>query len=87
MILLQNYLWADYYGREHLGSIRGIVTPFTLALAAIGPPIAGYVYDGTGSYNSVWWIGFALMVGAAMMLVVTRRPDKRFATEPEPLPV
>ena len=36
MILLQNYLWADYYGRQHLGSIRGIVTPFTLLFAAHG---------------------------------------------------
>ena len=62
MVFLQNFLWADYFGREHLGSIRGAVTPVTLIFAGIGAPLAGYVRDGTGSYNlsgqwasACWW--------------------------------
>jgi MFS family permease len=29
MMLMQTYLWADYFGRLHLGSIRGVAMPIT----------------------------------------------------------
>ena len=49
MIFLQNFIRADYFGRRHMGSIRGAVTPVNLNVGRIGPPLAGYVCDRTGS--------------------------------------
>ena len=76
MMFLQNYVWADYFGREYIGSIRGIVAPITLTLGGIGPPLAGYVRDWTGTYDPVWWAGVGLMFLAALVFLVTRAPNK-----------
>ena len=35
--------WADYYGRQHLGSIRGLTLPAQIGGQAIGPIIAGFM--------------------------------------------
>jgi MFS family permease len=74
MIFLQNFVWADYFGRGHVGSIRGLVTPINLMVGGVGAPIAGYVRDATGTYNNVWWAGVALMILAALLLAFTNRP-------------
>jgi MFS family permease len=74
MMFLQNYIWAEYFGREHLGAIRGVVMPVTLIIGAIGAPTAGYVYDRSGSYDSIWWVGVAIMAGAAILGVTIKAP-------------
>ena len=74
MMFLQNFVWADYFGREYVGSIRGVVAPITLTVGGIGPPLAGYVRDWTGSYNSVWWGGVCLMFLAALLILATTAP-------------
>lgn len=76
-MFLQNFLWADYFGRRHLGSIRGIVTPVTLIIGGIGAPVAGYVRDSTDSYNSIWWGGVVFMLIGALALVTTSAPRKQ----------
>ncbi|MFN0147174.1 MAG: MFS transporter [Dehalococcoidia bacterium] len=76
MILLQGFLWADYFGRAQVGAIRGASMPITLVFSAAGPPIAGLVYDQTGSYNPVWWVGIGLMVTGAIVLALTPPPKK-----------
>lgn len=81
MMFLQNFLWADYFGRRHLGSIRGIATPIILVFGGIGAPLAGYVHDATGSYTSVWWAGVGLMLAGATVLIFTSAP-RRAATSP-----
>jgi sugar phosphate permease len=70
-LLLQGYIWAAYYGRGNLGAIRGVVQPITLACASIGPPLAGYVRDVTGSYELVWWVGLGLVIVGAMVLLAS----------------
>lgn len=81
-MFLQNFMWAEYFGRGNLGSIRGIATPITLVIGGIGAPLAGYVRDATGSYNSVWWAGVGLMVLGAAVLIFTSAP-RRLATRPQ----
>ena len=76
MMFLQNFVFADYFGREYVGSIRGIVAPITLTLGGIGPPLAGYVRDWTGTYNPVWWAGVCLMFLAALVFLATKAPSK-----------
>jgi predicted MFS family arabinose efflux permease len=74
MMYMQNIIWADYFGRVHLGAIRGLVNPITMIMSAAGAPIAGYVYDITGSYNPVWWTSIGLMLLGAVVIVVTPPP-------------
>jgi predicted MFS family arabinose efflux permease len=83
LMLMQSYLWAEYFGRQHLGSIRGAVMPITLAAGGAGAPIAGYVRDATGSYDGVWLAATGLMALGALVIALTPPPK---ATGPLPHP-
>lgn len=79
--LMQNYLWAEYFGRKHLGGIRGAVTPITLVFGGIGAPISGYVRDATGTYNGVWIAAIVLMALGAVILSFTPPPPPPLVLE------
>ena len=74
LMLIQNYVWADYFGRLHLGRIRGMVTPITLVFGGAGAPLAGYVRDANGSYTSIWLVGMGLFLLGALVLALTPPP-------------
>ena len=76
MMFLNNFIWADYFGRHNVGGIRGFVNPINLVVGGIGAPAAGYVRDWTGSYDPAWWVGVGLMSGAALLIVLTGAPQK-----------
>jgi MFS family permease len=76
--LLLRLTWADYYGRLHLGSIRGLTLPAQIGGQAIGPIIAGFMYDSTGGYETPF-TAFGIIVAFAAVMVLT-------ATPPGPLP-
>ncbi len=68
--------WADYYGRLHLGSIRGLTLPAQIGGQAIGPVVAGFMFDATGGYRTPFVIfGIAVSVGAVLVLAAT--PPRR----------
>jgi OFA family oxalate/formate antiporter-like MFS transporter len=71
--LLLRQAWADYYGRRHLGTIRGITLPAQIGGQAVGPVTAGLVFDATGSYRMVFLV-FAAVVALGSLLVLTAVP-------------
>jgi MFS transporter, OFA family, oxalate/formate antiporter len=71
--LLLRLAWADYYGRRHLGTIRGITLPVQIGGQAVGPIAAGFVFDATGSYHVVF-LFFAGVVVLGSILVLTAVP-------------
>ena len=71
--LLLRLAWADYYGRQHLGTIRGITLPVQIGGQAVGPITAGFVFDATGSYQMVF-LFFAGVVALGSLLVLTAIP-------------
>ena len=73
-MIVTTYVWADYYGRAFLGTIRGIVLPASLLTSGAGAPIAGYIYDYSDSYTLVWWIVMALCAAGAVVILGTRAP-------------
>lgn len=73
--ILMNILYPAYFGRRHIGAIRGISLSIAQGIGAMAGPLTGYVADITGSYAAVWWpIVALLMVGA--FLVATMGPPK-----------
>ena len=82
MMFLQNFIWADYFGRGSVGSIRGLVNPINLVVGGLGAPVAGYIHDFTGTYDPAWWVGVGLMVFAALLTVVTPAPTKPVVSVP-----
>ena len=53
-MIVHSYIFAAYFGRAFLGSIRGVVLPVMLISAGIGAPLVGYIHDNTGRYISLW---------------------------------
>ena len=86
MMFLQNFIWADYFGRESVGSIRGLVNPINLVVGGLGAPVAGYVRDISGTYDPAWWVGVALMVFAAILTLATPAPRKTVQEKAELVP-
>ena len=81
--VFQNVIWADYYGRRHLGSIRGMIAPITALGGGISPFIAGWMFDRTGSYDTILFVmGAGAFVSAGLMLLA--RPPRVRIEELEP---
>ncbi len=68
--------WADYYGRVHLGAIRGLTLPAQIGGQAIGPVVSGFMFDASGGYFLPFVI-FASAVALAALLVLAAVPPPR----------
>jgi len=44
-------LWARYFGRRHLGRIRGTLMTITVSSSSLGPLLAGLTRDWQGSFT------------------------------------
>ena len=73
---LQRVIYADYYGRRHLGSIQGLVTLVQTIAQAIGPIAGGLAYDASGSYVPAF-SAFAIAGFVASVFVFLARPPAR----------
>lgn len=49
---INQFVWPSYFGRKHLGSIRGITNFGTMASAALGPLPLALALDMTDSYKT-----------------------------------
>lgn len=74
-IPISEYLWVTYFGRAHIGAIRGIAQPLTAAGPTLGPVLVGAAYDLSNSYRA----GFLAIIGAylagAVLVGVSRAPQ------------
>ena len=62
-----NALVAVMFGTRHLGLLGGIVFLSHQIGSFLGVWLGGVLRDQTGSYNSVWWLGVALGIFAAIV--------------------
>ncbi len=81
MIPLQEVIWATYFGRRYLGSVRSAGLPFALILQAGGPLAASVYFDVVGDYNGAFLTVAALSVTAAVLTQFLRKPDRAAATQ------
>ncbi len=73
--LLIRLAWADYYGREHLGAIRGWTMSAQVGGQALGPVLAGFLYDYTKAYRLPFTV-FAVAVSLAGLLALLATPPR-----------
>ena len=78
--VVRGVIWATYFGRASVGTIRGMVGPVELASNGVGPPAMGLIYDVTGAYTIAFWTAVALMLTSAV-LMSTARPPRRMRSE------
>lgn len=73
---LFSLIWADYYGRAFIGTIRGVLGPFSIVSSLAGPLFAAWVYDATGSYDGAFWTASSTLFVALFMLWIARPPKR-----------
>ncbi len=81
--LAQTLLFANYFGRGSLGSIRGLSQLLGGPLSAMGAVVAGYVRDFTGSYTVSFAIFFGALVMVFIALIFAKPPKKPPPPTPE----
>lgn len=74
--VLQELIWATYYGRVSLGMVRGLGILVTHAVGAAGAPFFGFIYDVTGSYQSSFIMFVIALIAAALLGLLVRPPKK-----------
>ena len=74
LIPLQEVIWASFFGRRYLGSVRSMAMPFTFGMSAIGPVMVAYYYDLVGNYDLAF-IAIALcnLASAVMLLRISEK--------------
>ena len=71
--LLIRLVWADYYGRQNLGTIRGLTMSVQVGGQALGPVIAGFMFDYFDSYR-IPFTFFAVAVFLAGIMALAAKP-------------
>jgi MFS family permease len=71
--IIARLVWADYFGRLHLGAIRAWGLAAQVGGQALGPIAAGMAVDRAGSYQGAFMaFGINLAVVSLLMLIATR---------------
>lgn len=68
-----NPLWARYFGRLHLGRIRGTVSTVNIGSSSVGPLLCGLFRDSLGSYDAILTI-FAVIPLPLLLLTCLASP-------------
>lgn len=69
--IIMSVLWANYFGRLHLGSITGVAQTVAVAGSALGPLPLGIAHDLLGNYEAVlvWCMIVPLIFSIANVFV------------------
>ena len=77
MIPLQEVIWACYFGRRYLGSIRGVAMPVSMIMGASAPLLSSYYYDVVGNYDGAITVVAGLNLASAVMILLVPKPGIR----------
>jgi MFS family permease len=66
---------GDLFGREHAGTLVGVLFAMAGSMGAAGPLVAGAVYDATATYAPAFALGAGLN-GLGVILVLLCRPPR-----------
>ncbi len=69
-------IWADLFGRTHLGSISGVATTLIIAGSSFGPLPFGAAFEYFGSYSQVLLVSAVLPFGLALASLFMPNPRR-----------
>ena len=75
-VTFMQVIHADYFGRFHVGKIRGSFQPIQLGMNALGPPVIGIWYDRLGSYDGVFIVFVSMFLIATTCYIFAPYPKK-----------
>jgi OFA family oxalate/formate antiporter-like MFS transporter len=74
--LVGGTLLPRYFGRKHLGKLRGAILTAQVAGSSLGPFITGLIFDLTGSFQISLWIFVGLLIPAALASLRAVQPPQ-----------
>ena len=74
--VLREVIWANFFGRTSLGTVRGLSLFFSHLFAASGAPFFGFLHDRTGSYNLSFTIFSWALFTSAFLILLAKPPLK-----------
>ncbi|MBI2352442.1 MAG: MFS transporter [Deltaproteobacteria bacterium] len=75
--VLQEIIWANYFGRISLGRVRGLGFLITQFFSAGGPPFFGFLFDLTKSYLLSFILFTLALVISAFLILLAQPPQKQ----------
>lgn len=75
-IPLGEFTWAKYFGRRHIGAIRGLGNPVAILFSGLGPILIGLWFDLAGSYQPAFYAIIASFFIGATLVALSREPHK-----------
>lgn len=76
MIPMQEVIWASFFGRRFIGSIRGAGLPFSLLLGASAPWLVSYYHDQAGGYDGALVVVAVLNIISGILIFLAPPPSK-----------
>ena len=67
-------IWARYYGRVHLGKIRGSLSTITVGASSLGPFAMGFAYDSFGGYSEILWVFLVIVAMMSFVGLLATKP-------------
>jgi len=74
LLAVGNVVWVRYFGRAHLGSIRGTVWCCTVAGSGCGPLLMGIARDVWGGFGPAIYLFLGLMAGLSLVALLATPP-------------
>lgn len=71
---INTVIWANYFGRLSLGSIRGVASTCMVISAALGPLPFGLLFDQTGTYSQAILYSLALPLVCTITALLAKPP-------------
>lgn len=71
-----NVMWPNYFGRKHLGSIRGFAMTSTVIGSAFGPLPFGIAFDLFGGYTQILLLMLIFPAVAGVCAFLARKPGE-----------
>ena len=72
--VLREVIWANFFGRNSLGTVRGLSLFFSNLFAASGAPFFGFLHDITASYNLSFTIFSCALFTSSLLILLAHPP-------------
>ncbi len=86
MLPLQETIWASYFGRRYLGSVRSVGLPLSLVFSGSAPLLASLYFDRVGDYDGAF-IALAIIWSSAAGVILFARQPRHPGEAQRPLPL
>ena len=74
LVVVQNLIYPAFFGRQHIGAIRGVSLAFSMGLGAVSAPLTGYIADITGDFAPIWWGAVCVLAVSGILIATTKPP-------------